>query len=257
MTAVQAVREALRVLRAREGGDRLITKGGLDLATGTDLRSQEVIRDLLERAHPEHAFVGEESGADVAPRSRSYWLVDPLCGTRNFAYRIPLYSVNVALVEDHQVTVAAVGDGAYGDVWVASHGQGAWLAENGHLERARASDSSAMVVFDRGRPGGPAADKAVRVIAAALGDPRWEVRTLGSSLDLAYLAAGRLAAVWHFSRIPPLHFAAGTLLATEAGAVVTDERGAPWTLAASEGLMAASTPAVHVAMRGLLTDPRP
>ncbi|MGH2451778.1 MAG: inositol monophosphatase family protein [Candidatus Limnocylindria bacterium] len=253
-TAVEAVRAALEVLHARESADKMVAKGGLDMATGTDVRSQEVIQSILERAHPELAFVGEETDADTVPTSGSYWLVDPICGTRNFAYAVPLYSVNVALVEDGEVTIAAVGDGAHGDVWVAARGGGAWLSTTGGLRPAKVSDSSAMVVIDSGRPGGPAASKASRVIAAALRDGRWELRTLGSTLDLAYLAAGRVAGVWHFSRIHPLHFAAGVLLAVEAGAVVTDERAQPWRLDVAEGVVAAATPALHEALMSLLPE---
>jgi myo-inositol-1(or 4)-monophosphatase len=89
------------------------------------------------------------------------------------------------------------------------------------------------------------------VIAAAIRGGRWELRIFGTSLDLAYLAAGRVAGVWHFSRIPPLHFAAGTLLAAEAGAVVTDDRGEAWT-PDSTSMVAAATPALHEALLALL-----
>ena len=82
-------------------------------------------------------------------------------------------------------------------------------------------------------------------------DGRWEVRTLGTSLDLAYLASGRVGGVWHFSQIPPLHFAAGTLLATEAGAIVTDDTGARWTID-STSLVAAATDELHASLLKLV-----
>lgn len=250
-SAIHAVRVALQVIAARTDGDRTITKGRLDIATGTDLKSQAVIREVLERAQPEHLFVGEESGCDRAPAVGSYWLVDPICGTRNYASGLPLYCVNVALVEHGRVVVAAVGDGPSGQVWVAEQGRGAWVDEGGNLVRISASEKSATVLLDPGRPGGPTAMRAATVIAAAIRDGRWELRTLGTSLDLAYLAAGRVAGVWHFSRIPPLHFAAGTLLAAEAGALVTDEQGRPWTLD-STSLVAAATTTLHDELLALL-----
>jgi myo-inositol-1(or 4)-monophosphatase len=113
------------------------------------------------------------------------------------------------------------------------------------------SAKNSTVLLDPGRPGGPAAIKAAAVIAAAIRAGRWELRTLGTSLDLAYLAAGRVAGVWHFSTISPLHFAAGTLLAAEACAVVTDDRGEGWT-PDSTSLVAAATPALHEALLALL-----
>ena len=230
--AVAAVRTALTVVAAREDAGTIVEKGRFDLATGTDIASQEAIRAVLMRAHPEHAFVGEESGFDVAAGDRSHWLVDPICGTRNFASRIPLYAVNVALADDREVVVGAVGDGAHGEVFVAERGRGAWREDAGALTRIAVDPKSTVVTLDPGRPGGP---------------------VLGSSLDLAYVASGRIGAVRHFSRIPPLHFAAGTLLVTEAGGVVSDGRGAPWTLDA-DGLLATSTADLRDALLGI--EPR-
>ncbi len=250
-SAVRAVQAALRVVAARRDADQVVTKGHLDIATGSDLASQAVIRDVLAIAHPEHAFVGEEAGQHTAPATGSHWLVDPICGTRNFASRLPLFAVNVALVEDGLVTISCVGDGAHDQAYVAERGKGAWRVTERSLEPIRASDDSATICIDPGRDGGPVAERAIPVLAAALRARRWELRNLGSSLDLLFLADGRVAGVWHFSRIPPLHFAAGTLLASEAGALVVDEQGAPWN-PRSGSLMAAASAETLRAMRGLL-----
>lgn len=249
--AVRAVQAALRVVAARRDAEQVVTKGHLDIATGSDLASQAVIKEVLAHAHPEHAFVGEEAGQHTAPATGSHWLVDPICGTRNFASRLPLYAINVALVENGQVVVSSVGDGAHDQAYVAERGKGAWRVTERSLEPIRASDESATLCIDPGRDGGAVAERAIPVLAAALRARRWELRNLGSSLDLLFLADGRVAGVWHFSRIPPLHFAAGTLLASEAGALVTDERGVPWN-PRSDGLMAAASAETLRAMRGLL-----
>ena len=253
--AVDAVRAALIVIEARESADEVTVKGTfdkgvIDIATGTDVASQAAIQAVLARAHPEHAFVGEESGMDRAVADRSHWLVDPICGTKNFAARVPLYAVNVALVEDRVVSVGAVGDGAHGDVFVAARGRGAFRVDGVALTPIRVDAKSTVVTVDPGRPGGPEADHAARALAALVRAGRWELRILGTSLDLAYVASGRFAAVRHFSRIPPLHFAAGTLLVSEAGGIVSDGRGAPWTID-SDGLIATSTRELRDALLGI------
>jgi myo-inositol-1(or 4)-monophosphatase len=250
VSAVAAVRRALQDVAARDEASNTITKGDADFATGTDLRSQEMIQAHLQRSHPDHRFIGEESRSGAVPDSGSYWLVDPLCGTRNFASAIPLYAINVALVEDQQVTLGIVGDGASGVISFAERGRGAWSDQDGRVGRMSASDRSNTIVLDPGRPGGPAAIKAARVISTAITRGGRELRVLGTTLDLAYLAAGRVAGVWHFSRIAPLHFAAGALLALEAGAVVSDEQEQPWSLTA-DGLVAAATPALHAELLAL------
>ncbi|MGH7640582.1 MAG: inositol monophosphatase family protein [Candidatus Dormibacteria bacterium] len=244
---MSALGAALQVLAKRIDGDRVISKGHLDIATGTDLKSQEVIRAILMEAHPAHAFVAEEAGQHVAPRAESYWLVDPICGTANFASRLPLYCVNIALVERGCVVLGAVGDGASGEVWVAERGRGAWTKRDTRMSRTSVADRSAILVLDPGRPQGVEAVRRSTVIQRAISDGRWGLRSFSSTVDLAYLAEGRVAGVWHPNTTAPLHFAAGTLLAAEAGALVSDEDGEPWSLA-STTLVAAATPVIHDAL---------
>jgi myo-inositol-1(or 4)-monophosphatase len=74
--------------------------------------------------------IGEERGGQV-PDDTPNWLVDPICGTRNFVSGIPLFAINAALVEDGQVAVSVVGDGSSGDVLVAEAGNGAWHVRQG------------------------------------------------------------------------------------------------------------------------------
>lgn len=249
-SAVAAMDAAIRVIGARTDADTVVGKSGSDFATGTDIRSQSAIREILSARHPGHAFVGEESGADTIPSEGSYWLVDPICGTRNFAFGIPLYSVNIALIEGGEVTIGAVGDGANGTIWLAQAGRGAWRVAGAALEPIATNARSNMIVIDPGKPGGPGAQLAASVLAAAVRLTSRELRVIGAALDLAFLAEGRIAAVWHFSRSSPLHFAAGVLLAREAGAVVTDERAETWR-PGSEGLVAAATASLHAELLGL------
>jgi myo-inositol-1(or 4)-monophosphatase len=251
-SVVESMRGALQVIDERMDIDQVTSKGRLDVATGTDVKSQEVIRARLARAHPEHAFVGEESGRDCAPAAGSYWLVDPICGTWNFVSRLPLYCVNVALIEDGQVALGVVGDAASGEIWVSERGRGAWLQEGSELARTSASDASAILVLEPGRRSGAEAARRASVVAEAVREGYWELRTLGSTVDLAYLAAGRVAGVWHPNTSAPLHFAAGALVASEAGAIVTDESGRPWT-PASTSLVAGATLQVHGALLALVT----
>ena len=79
---------------------------------------------------------------------------------------------------------------------------------------------------------------------------RLDVRMLGSTASFAYLAAGRIAGT-ALLLSSPLHTAAGCLLAEEAGAVVTDHEGRPWTLETT-AVLAAATPALHAELLALL-----
>ena len=239
--AVAAVRTAMPLAASGVGDPANVTsKGVRDLVTRTDVAIEDTLRAAAAEAGV--AFVGEERGGR-APDDAPYWLVDPLCGTTNFAMGIPLSCVNVAVVDGGAVVASVVGDLSTGDLLVAERGGGAWARRDDRWRRLATSDTSATVVIEAGRSTGARRDAAARCVAAAIRADRWDVLALSSTVSLAYVAAGRVAAYLLFPAAP-LHLAAGTLLATEAGGVVTDLAGAPWTLA-SDSLVASAHPALH------------
>jgi fructose-1,6-bisphosphatase/inositol monophosphatase family enzyme len=101
-----------------------------------------------------------------------------------------------------------------------------------------ASEASQTVTVDGFPAPGPRRDGAARFTAELVRGDRWDVRSFGSSLSLAYLATGKVAACVFFGA-PPLHVAAGIALAREAGATITDLSGAPWTIGSPTLLAAA------------------
>ena len=99
--AVAAATAGAAEVRSRYG--RPVTrhaKEGTDFATSADLASEEAIRAVLAEHRPDDAMVGEEAGRTGPAGAAREWLVDPLCGTRNFAATTPLVAVNVALRAD-------------------------------------------------------------------------------------------------------------------------------------------------------------
>jgi len=226
--AIEAVRVGLEVVVAREGADDVHAKGEHDLVTGTDLLSQAAIKRVLEEHEPSIAFVGEE-GEAVTPHSDRYWLVDPVCGTGNFAAGLPFYAVNVALVEGGRVTLGVVGDGVTGEVYVAERGQGAWLLTESGADRLRVDPHARIVSVDENLAGpGRLARFGVEFALRVLAEQRLQVRMLATTLCLAYVARGSMGGAVYVCGELPVHFAAGLLLAEEAGALVTDENGGPW-----------------------------
>jgi len=246
--ALAAVEGALRLAASRVGADRITSKGGRDLATDTDVAAEDLIRTELASRYPDYVVVGEERGGE--PGDRPYWLVDPICGTRNFASELPVYAINVALVEDGEVTLSVVGNGANADRYVAERGRGSWLFGPGGRRALRASDASDTISLDVGyAAGGPHRLRAAEFTRAAILANRWYLRILGSSIAFAYVAAGQVSAHLLF-KSDPVHTAAGCLLASEAGAIVTDLEGRPWDLATRAFLLAA-TPELHRDLLGL------
>ena len=249
-SAQLAVTAALALVRARHAATDVQSKGGLDLVTGTDIAAQAAIRSALVERHPEYRFIGEEGERpELSSADDRYWLVDPVCGTRNFASGIPLYCTNVALVEDGEVVVAVVGNGADGTLFFAERGRGAFVVRADTNERLQCTDDSATVLLEPIGPSCSGGDGAAEAMRNAVQRAHWFVRTLGTTLGLAYLASGAVAGVRYFSALQekpdPVHVAAGALLAKESGALVTDGRGNPWRPFTSRGLVAAATAPLH------------
>jgi myo-inositol-1(or 4)-monophosphatase len=242
--AIAAVQAGLAVAAARVGAEQRVAKDGIDFATGADIAAEEAIRSVLQERCPGIAIVGEEGGGEPPPHDRPYWLIDPICGTLNYAANLALYCTNVALVESGQVTIGVVGDGGTGDVDFAERGRGAFRdADPGRaLQRLSVREGSGLCIDLSGKPA-PAAQAAHfgRIAAQIAADARFQVRMLGTTLVFPRLAAGDVAGMLFLGEIPhELHSAAGCLLAEEAGARITDLRGEPWTLATRDFAGAAS-----------------
>src|SRR5688500_1353535 len=150
--ALAAVNTALKLMRRRAGADQITSKGGRDLVTATDVAVEDAVRASLLAEYPEWTVVGEERGGEDQVGDRPYWLVDPICGTRNFASNIPGYAVNIALFQDGMLRVAAVGDGVTGDRFIAERGQGAYQVQRNGPVRITTDPGSLILSFSAGTP---------------------------------------------------------------------------------------------------------
>src|SRR5258705_12906402 len=154
VVAMGAVERALEVVRRGGGAKDIISKGARDVVTATDVAVEDAVRDIVHDALG-FPVIGEERGGGEASADGSpYWLVDPICGTRNYASGIPLYCVNLALVEGDRGTVAVVGDPSTGEMHVAERGRGAWVLKDGIQSRLIPSDGSLTIVVEDGKSKG-------------------------------------------------------------------------------------------------------
>lgn len=247
--AISAIEAALDLSLSRVGAEDVTHKSERDIVTATDVLIEDQIRAFLGESLGA-TVVGEERGGEAG--SENYWLVDPICGTRNFASGIPLYCINLAFVENGLVTVSAVGDGSTGEVLVAQQGSGAWALTDKSTRRLQVSSESKTVIIEDGHSTGARREQATSFLAAAIRLDRWELRTFSTTLSLAYVALGRVSAYSLFS-ISAVHAAAGSLLASEAGALLTDLQGNPWVLQ-SDSLIASADRALHNELLQLARD---
>jgi len=240
--AVAAASAAGVILAQRINAETIVHKGELDIATGTDLAAEDMIREVLQRDFPGYAIIGEERGGEPPAAGAPYWLVDPLCGTQTFACRIPAFCTNIALVEEGRVSVSAVFDGASNEVYAAERGGGAHARRADRWEALLAKDGSVLAFELAGKPMFSGSASALGTLFGRLVSARrWHVRMLGTTLPFARVATGEFAGLFLMGRVSsPLHTAAGCLLAEEAGAVVTNPKGKPWNVDTKEFVVAAT-----------------
>ncbi len=238
--AVAAAEAGAAVVRRKYGeAHTRLEKSASDFATDADLEAEQAIRELLRDARPDDGFVGEESGTS-GPSSDRTWLVDPLCGTLNYAARTPLVAVNVALREGPDTRVAASADPFAGEVFWTD-GRGAWVRRDGADEPLLPSGGTRLVDVNL--------DGASSAMVALLGDPdfgrHFGPRVLSTTLAVAWVAAGRRTGyVTEGDLRDSVHFAAGIALCEAAGCVVTGIEGQPLHTGTG-GLIAAADPDSH------------
>jgi myo-inositol-1(or 4)-monophosphatase len=251
--AIEAVERGLALAQSGVGAEDVTSKGGRDLVTSTDVAVENMVRGIVGDAL-RIPVVGEERGGDAPKDGSAYWLLDPICGTRNFASGIPLYCVNLALVEGDEITVAVVGDASTDEIHVAERGRGAWASRHGDRRQLVTSAQSQTIVIESGHSTGTRREHAARFMSDAIRADRWDVRNLSTTLSSTYVAAGRVAGYVVFC-VSALHSGAGSLLVTEAGGTISDIDGQPWNLR-SDSLVASADHDLHEELISFVrTDP--
>jgi len=215
---------ALALRRRREGVDVAATKSSaVDIVTAADEEVEALIRARLAAARPGDGFYGEESVAAESETGLT-WVVDPIDGTVNYLYGIPQWGVSIAAVTGGTdptswtalagVVVAPALDATY----AAVVGGGATCNGGQIVAAAPVSLAQSLLATGFAYDAGIRAAQAASV-ATLIGKVR-DIRRLGAaSIDLCSVAAGRLDA-YAERGLQPWDFAAGALIAAEAGAVV-------------------------------------
>jgi myo-inositol-1(or 4)-monophosphatase len=224
--AVATAREAGALVARGRGtaGEHVDVKSSsVDLVTAVDRASEELVVGRLLGARPDDGLLGEEGG-ERPGTTGVRWIVDPIDGTTNFVYGLPAYAVSIAAEVDGRVQAGAVLNAATGELFTATLGGGAHVSVPGRERTplrcgSPASLGQALVATGFGyRAEQRRAQGAV--VAQLLPEVR-DIRRIGSaSLDLCFLAAGRVDAYYE-AHLNAWDYSAGALIAAEAGAVVT------------------------------------
>jgi len=239
--AVEAGDLALR--RRREGVAVAATKSSaVDVVTAADREVEAFIRERLAAERPGDGFLGEESDSELGTTGLT-WVVDPIDGTVNYLYDIPSWAVSVAVVEggvdpaSWRVLAGCVVNPSNGEVFAAALGEGATLGGEPISVSAPVTLSQSLVATGFGYDADRRREQAATV-ERLIGKVR-DIRRMGAaSLDLCALAAGRIDAYYERG-LSAWDFAAGALIAAEAGAIVEAGNVRDW-----RRLVAAAPPAI-------------
>ena len=249
--ALAAAAAGAAVVRDRFGlATRQVDKGLLDFATDADIDAERAICDILRAERPEDDVLGEESGRTAGAGNGRLWLVDPLCGTTNYAANVPLVAVNVALTTEGRGSVAVAADPFRDEAfWTDGTQAGLRAAGKDMPINPRAEYGLVDLNLDKPYPSAPAFT-ALALMADGEFRAAFAPRVLSTTLALTWVAAGRRAAYVSDGFVADnVHFAAGVAICRAAGCIVTDLRGGELAPdGGGFGLIAAADEATHRAL---------
>jgi myo-inositol-1(or 4)-monophosphatase len=248
--AVDMAGRAGRLLleEAPERADDVSTKSSrTDMVTAVDRASEALIVGTIEKERPDDGILGEEGSARTGT-SGVRWVIDPLDGTTNYLYGYPVFAVSIGIEVDGSVRAGVVTDPSRDETFTAVAGQGARC--NGRPIAVSGKDDLATALVGTGFAYAPdARGRQAAWLTRVLPTVRDIRRAGAASLDLCWVACGRLDAFYE-QGLSPWDIAAGALIATEAGAEVTDFEGGP----PRPGSVVAANPAIAAPLRSLLAD---
>lgn len=231
-------------LALHERPDDLVTdtkSSPTDVVTEMDRATEELLVSRILAQRPDDGILGEEGG-ERAGSSGIRWVLDPIDGTTNYLYGLPIWAVSVAAECDGVVVAGVVEAPALGRRYLAARGFGAWEERGGQRRRLSASSGTSLAealvstgfAYSAERRARQAED--LRGVAPLVRD----IRRLGAaSIDLAWVGAGYVDAYFE-SGLHAWDVAAGGLIAEEAGAVVellpSSLDGGDITLATAPGI---------------------
>ncbi|MBL0933381.1 MAG: inositol monophosphatase [Rhizobiaceae bacterium] len=252
---VQAAMKAGRSL-SRDFGEvqnlQVSLKGPGDYVSQADRKAEEIIHAELSRARPGYSFLMEERGAIEGDDGQHTWIVDPLDGTTNFLHGIPIFAISIALERQGQVVAGVVYNPAMDELYTAERGGGAFMNDRRLRVAARSKLSDAVIATGIPHLGRGHHGKALVDLRNVMGEVAGIRRMGAASLDLAYVAAGRVDGYWE-DWLSAWDMAAGMLIVREAGGFTSDRSGGQDVL--SGGSIVAGNETIHKALLKTLAKP--
>ena len=220
---IKAARRAGRSLK-RDLGEienlQVSLKGPANFVSLADKRSEEMLYEDLTKARPGYGFIGEEGGAREGDDKSHTWIVDPLDGTTNFLHGIPQFAISIGLRREDTVIAGLIYNPANDELYIAERGKGAFLNDQRLRVAGRRRLDDCVVACGLPHIGRGDHDLSRREMTEIQKRVAGLRRFGAASLDMAFVAAGRLDGYWE-RNLQAWDMAAGAILIKEAGGVVS------------------------------------
>lgn len=226
--AIEAAQKASQVHKHyQDKGFAIETKtSDFDLVTEADKEAEKVILEHLLGAFPDHSYLAEESGRSGS--GSHCWIIDPVDGTINYAHNFPFYCVSIGLEIDGEIVLGVILDTSRDELFTAVRGDGAHL----NNKPIRVSDSKTLTTSLLSTGFSYCVERRnenLHYLVKTIGKGLPIRRSGSAALDLAYVACGRFDGYWEL-KLSPWDVAAGSLILTEAGGVITDLDKTPFSI---------------------------
>src|ERR1700758_2159460 len=224
---VKAARRAGRSLK-RDLGEienlQVSLKGPANFVTMADRRAEEMLLTDLAKARPGYGFIGEEGGTREGADKTHTWIVDPLDGTTNFLHGIPQFAISIGLKREDTVIAGVIYNPANEELYIAERGKGAFLNDQRIRVAGRRKLNECVIAGGLPHIGRGDHEQSRREMAELQNKVAGLRRFGAASLDMAFIAAGRLDGYWE-RNLSPWDIAAGQIMVREAGGTVSGIEG--------------------------------
>jgi myo-inositol-1(or 4)-monophosphatase len=194
-------------------------KGPGDFVTSADKRTEKILIDELQKAHPEYGIVTEETGIINKSNRKNRWIIDPIDGTLNFLNGVPQFAISIGYEENGEIKCGVIFNPISNEMFCAEKGNGAYL-NNGRIRVSNKKRINDALLVTGGPKGASKIKDKIFSEYIKVSNNVLHVRKFGSAaLDMAYVACGRFDGFWQ-RELNYWDIAAGIIILKEAGGLV-------------------------------------
>ena len=195
------------------------SKGPGDFVTSADKRTEKILIEELQKAHPEYGIISEEAGIINKSNTKNRWIIDPIDGTFNFMNGLPQFAISIGYEEENEIKCGVIFNPIMNEMFCAEKGNGAFL-NNSRIRVSKKNKIKEALLVTGGPKGASKIKDKIFSEYINVSNNVSNIRKFGSAaLDMAYVACGRFDGYWQ-REINYWDIAAGVIILKEAGGFV-------------------------------------